>query len=448
MGAFRVLLLLYPSVATAALELELNLEPTSITVGQPVRATYTLQNASSSVLTGDLCLPHNCGRLRVEIILGKEARQFVSKSLEYGQSLERVYYRVTLAPGGTVESTECILYDEQNQNFAFPDAGTYQVRAVFGGEAISNLVTVNVSNPGGDNRAALEFVEKHGLQPYLCSEVRYYELTKEQTTDLDALTKRYPSTVYAAGAEEALRILGVRPHLSVPEVLDFGLVPVGQSVAQDFGLSNSGEQSLYVTAVTALEEPFGAEVPRLPAEVAGKESITIPVQFTPAGPYTEQALWRIEAGTQVAFVELRGEGSVASRLELAPSSIDFGRIPPGTVGQKSLILNNVGKESLVIDSLSQISSPFSYVNRPSLPLTLAAGESYDLQISFSAEPGIFDGVIVVHSNDSWSPEALVRVTGGGATEGCGCSLGSPPRSHNAAVLLMLLCLALAPCRSR
>jgi len=112
---------------------------------------------------------------------------------------------------------------------------------------------------------------------------------------------------------------------------------------------------------------------------------------------------------------LDGHGS-APVAALWPDSVDWGSVAVGCDAQESVTLLNAGDEDLVVDDASLITDTDFQVSAFS-PLTLAPGESAELDLAFSPD---FDGlqatVLHVATNDPASPVATLDL-GGAAFDG-------------------------------
>jgi Abnormal spindle-like microcephaly-assoc'd, ASPM-SPD-2-Hydin/Cep192 domain 4 len=70
------------------------------------------------------------------------------------------------------------------------------------------------------------------------------------------------------------------------------------------------------------------------------------------------------------------------QLSVSPASVNFGNVPTGTSASKALALSNSGKSDLTV-SLAMMSGPGFSLRGPSLPLTLASGQTVTLSVVFA-----------------------------------------------------------------
>lgn len=92
--------------------------------------------------------------------------------------------------------------------------------------------------------------------------------------------------------------------------------------------------------------------------------------------------------------------SAPSSLAVNPSSVVFGTVQAGTSQQQSATLTNTGGSSVTISQASATGTGFS-INNMALPLTLTAGQSTSLIITFTPQSaGIVSGTATVASTAS------------------------------------------------
>lgn len=100
-------------------------------------------------------------------------------------------------------------------------------------------------------------------------------------------------------------------------------------------------------------------------------------------------------------------------IAVSPTSIDFGtaRSP---ITQTITITNN-GGTNLQITQITDPASPFSIVNKPTLPVTVAPGQSTGLTVRFAPVASIvYTGSFVISSNDPFNAAVTVNLRGQGS----------------------------------
>lgn len=102
------------------------------------------------------------------------------------------------------------------------------------------------------------------------------------------------------------------------------------------------------------------------------------------------------------------------QLSVSPSSVAFGNVQVGGSASQTLAIENTGSGSVSISSVGAAGTGFS-VSGPSLPLTLAAGQSANFTAVFAPKSsGAATGSVSVASNAAGSP-AAVALSGSGTT---------------------------------
>jgi hypothetical protein len=101
-------------------------------------------------------------------------------------------------------------------------------------------------------------------------------------------------------------------------------------------------------------------------------------------------------------------------ISLDPTSIDFGSVRATQTATRTITIRNAGGSDLVISAISDPASPFSIVDKPGLPLTIAPGETRELMVRFSPQLAVRSvGSFAIQSNDPTNPFAVVNLEGTG-----------------------------------
>ena len=118
----------------------------------------------------------------------------------------------------------------------------------------------------------------------------------------------------------------------------------------------------------------------------------------------------------------------AQQLQCKPCNYDYGQVQTGTSKQFVFQLTNTGKRTLHILHKWKTGKSFSFGNFP-LPLTLAAGKSAQLPITFTPlVTGKITGNIALIS-DALNPKLIMGVSGTGVNANA-ATLGVSPSSLN------------------
>jgi malectin (di-glucose binding ER protein) len=138
---------------------------------------------------------------------------------------------------------------------------------------------------------------------------------------------------------------------------------------------------------------------------AGSSTSTSPAMST-IGPNVKAAA--TASGGQIAVTNLDGAPY--------PDRVVFNRIgslanPPSNVvhDRASVRISNTGGSALTVDALT-ISGPWSLVNSPSLPATVAAGGRRDVTLRFTAQSTNV-GSLTIRSSDAAAPTKVVALAG-------------------------------------
>ena len=108
-------------------------------------------------------------------------------------------------------------------------------------------------------------------------------------------------------------------------------------------------------------------------------------------------------------------------LIASPSTVTFGSVPIGQTASTTVSLLNQGSSPIQIAQLNLSGQPFSVVGPTSLPVTLAAGATYSLNIQFNpTAAGTATGQLAIANNSLTTAPQVINLSGTGAS-----STGSP-----------------------
>ena len=107
-------------------------------------------------------------------------------------------------------------------------------------------------------------------------------------------------------------------------------------------------------------------------------------------------------------------GAATGTLQISPSSVAFGDVTIGQTASLNVSLLNPGTASIQISQLGVNQSSFSVSSQGNLPVTIAAGGSYALNIKFSpTAAGAATGQLTVSTNSSSTPSVSATLSGTG-----------------------------------
>ena len=207
--------------------------------------------------------------------------------------------------------------------------------------------------------------------------------------------------------------------------LDFGNVRTGTGNASTYPItiSNIGNTDFNINNVTTPTGPFtvtdsGGAALACPIAVVAGTSTTINVTFTPLAEasYTSSFVIDTDALNGDSTVTLQGAG-VNPNIQITPAALDFGSVTVGTSVTYALTLKNIGTGSVTIDYFSAPSSPYSIIDLPSTPYTIAAGQSLRLLVTFApSADGTFNAVLGI-LYDYASQPSYISITGTAGSNG-------------------------------
>ena len=106
-------------------------------------------------------------------------------------------------------------------------------------------------------------------------------------------------------------------------------------------------------------------------------------------------------------------GTRTQQLTCTPCSLPFGAVPIGQTQTQVVVLANTGQTGVTVSAISLRGTDFGLPNL-TLPLTVAAGQSVALQLSFSpTASGLTQGGATITS-DASNSDLELRIRGTGA----------------------------------
>lgn len=196
--------------------------------------------------------------------------------------------------------------------------------------------------------------------------------------------------------------------------LKFGNVEVGNSETQLVTLTNTGQTSITVSAITATGSEFSQSGLKLPATVAAGQTVSVNVKFAPS-----KTGW---AGATVTFtntssnpslrLSVGGNGESTQGITASPASLSFGQVAVGSSTKVSVVVNNPLTWKVTLSSLQTSGSGFS-ASGPSFPVVLNPGQSVSLSVTFAPKAsGITGGSVFISG-----PQVNIPLTGTGTSAG-------------------------------
>ena len=197
-------------------------------------------------------------------------------------------------------------------------------------------------------------------------------------------------------------------------VLRFGTVAVGQTKTQLVTVTNTGQTSATISAISVSFAQFGISGTNLPAVLGAGQSVDLNVTFSPAAMGWVHAKIMIISDASNPHLQLgvAGTGVSSDALTAAPATLLFGQVPVGSSTSLSVVLTNILSSKQTLESAKANGGVFS-VTGPIFPLALSAGQSVTMTVNFEPQaPGLTGGSIFLSG-----PGLVIPLTGTGTSTG-------------------------------
>lgn len=203
---------------------------------------------------------------------------------------------------------------------------------------------------------------------------------------------------------------------SNPSSQAFGDVTVGMQKNVSETLTNSSSTSITISQVAISGTGFTLSGIATPVTLAAGQSTSFTVTFTPqsAGSASGNVTITSNAANPTLTIPLTGNGVSAGQLASNPASEAFGNVSVGSQKSASATVTNGGGTSVTI-SQATISGTGFTLSGITTPVTLAAGQSTNLTVTFAPQAaGSVSGSVTLTSNAS-NPTLTMALSGTGTT---------------------------------
>src|SRR3984885_6544078 len=210
-----------------------------------------------------------------------------------------------------------------------------------------------------------------------------------------------------------------------PSTLHFGSVVIGQSETEVVVWTNSGKSSVTVSAKKSSESVFSASGLPLPLVLSAGQSVPVNVLFSPHATGWKQAgiTFTSNASNPTLQLEVGGTGATSDSLKSNPASVSFGQVAVGTKSVRPVVLTNTRTWKTTLNAFQMTGGEFS-VSGPTLPVTLSAGQSVTINLTFAPlSAGTSGGELFVTG-----PDINVPLSGIGTTKTATGQLSITPGS--------------------
>jgi len=200
-----------------------------------------------------------------------------------------------------------------------------------------------------------------------------------------------------------------------PRSLGFGKVVTGQTLTLPVSVTNTGSFSVTVSSLTVTNAAFTVNDFTVPQTLTAGQSVQFSVSFSPAT--VGNVSGTVEFSTSIGTLNLPASGRGVNNwpLTASPAGLNFGTVAVGGSSTLPLTINNPGTTSQTV-SIGKVSGTGFSVTGVTLPLILAAGQSFTFGVTFAPlSAGAFSGSILATSPST--PALIIPLSGTGATAG-------------------------------
>ena len=203
-----------------------------------------------------------------------------------------------------------------------------------------------------------------------------------------------------------------KPLVANPTSLAFGNVQSGSTATLAVTVTNQKSQNVKISTDSITGTGFTLEGLSVPLTISPRQSYTFEIAFSPqsAGAVSGSFKAFNTRDNTLVTIPLKGTGTVAGVLSLAPGSAAFGNVNVGSTSSTTGTLSASGS-SVTVTSASSNSSEF-VLSGISFPTTLAAGQSASYTVTFKPQTsGVASAMLAFASNASDSVSESLSGTG-------------------------------------
>lgn len=225
------------------------------------------------------------------------------------------------------------------------------------------------------------------------------------------------------------RFTGVPEAHVLPDVLEFGYVPVGRTVTRQVQITNrgTGEASMLITRIEiqptgttaySFDPELAEPVELVPLAVNNDASQIVTVRYHPREIGRHDAELVITTNLQrdnIIRIPLHGTSQTPPKISVSPEQINFGGVPIGTTNALPLTIVNEGGSPLSIRFRwggTGLSTDLSAL--PQIVPDVQPGQFTEMQVFVTATaPAPITGLLILETNDPSRPTVTIPVSADG-----------------------------------
>ncbi len=193
------------------------------------------------------------------------------------------------------------------------------------------------------------------------------------------------------------------PQLAcTPGNLRFGATVVAQTETLPITLTNDGQASVTLSGVSSGNSEFSASPMSLPLVLAAGQSVDLTVSFTPTttGWAGGTIKFFSDASNTTLALAVAGTGVSSEAVSATPSVVSFGQVTTTTTSTVPVVLTNTRSWNVTLSAVQTTGLGFS-MSGPAFPLTLGAGQSVRLTVTFAPQSvGAAGGSLFISTSGS------------------------------------------------
>jgi hypothetical protein len=182
-----------------------------------------------------------------------------------------------------------------------------------------------------------------------------------------------------------------------PASLRFGEVVIQQTETLLVAITNSGQTSVTISEIAVKDSEFTVSKLDLPLVLQAGESVDLNANFIPTEKGWTKGTVTIssDASNPTLVLDVAGHGVDSESLTANPSRVAFGHVAIGASSTVPVVLTNDLSKKLTLTAAQATGNEFS-MSGASFPLTLDAGKSVTLNVTFTPEsPGTDGGSLFI-----------------------------------------------------